>query len=49
MREYGVQYLVEECYCREAKEFWTVKIEIVDLITSLPEWKALPDYEFGFD
>ena len=40
---------VDDCYCDEARAFWTVKDEIVDMITSSPEWEALPELEFFYD
>ena len=40
---------LDDCYCEEARAFWTVKDEIVDMITSSPEWEALPEYEFFYD
>ena len=40
---------LDECYCDEAKAFLTAVREIIDLITSFPEWEAFPDYEFFYD
>jgi len=34
---------------KKARNFMRVKNEIVDIITDTDEWKALPDYEFGYD
>ena len=40
---------LDECYCDDAKAFLTAVREIIDLITSFPEWEAFPDYEFFYD
>lgn len=34
---------------KKARDFMRVKDEIVEILTSTEEWKALPDYEFGYD
>jgi hypothetical protein len=34
---------------KKARDFMRVQDEIVDILTSTEEWKALPDYEFGYD
>ena len=40
---------LEDCCSEEAKAFLSAEREIVDLITSFPEWEAFPDYEFFYD
>ena len=35
-------------YCEEARAFMSAENEIVELITSLPEWAAFPEYEFFY-
>ena len=40
---------LDDCYCEEARAFMTAEKEIVDLIRSLPEWEAFPDYEFYYE
>lgn len=39
---------LKDCYSDEARAFLTAKQDIVDLITSFPEWKAFPDHEFFY-
>ena len=36
-------------YCEEARAFMNAENKIVDLITSLPEWAAFPEYEFFYE
>ncbi len=36
-------------YCEEARSFMTAENKIVELITSLPEWAAFPEYEFFYE
>ena len=36
-------------YCEEARAFLSAENEIVELITSLPEWTAFPEYEFFYE
>ena len=36
-------------YCEEARVFMSAENEIVELITSLPEWVAFPEYEFFYE
>ena len=36
---------LEDCYCEEAKAFMRAENRIVELLTSLPEWTAFPEYE----
>ena len=40
---------LQDCYCDEARAFLTAEQEIVNLITSFPEWKAFPEYEFLYE
>ena len=40
---------IDDCYCEEAREFMTVEKQIEELLTSLPEWDAFPDYEFFYE
>ena len=39
----------DKCPSEEGKAFLTAKMQIVAVITSLPEWEAFPDYEVYFD
>ena len=39
----------DQCYCAEAKAFVDAKNSIVEIIRSLPEWTAFPDYEFYYE
>ena len=42
----GIAYgSLEDCYCEEAKAFMKAENRIVELLTSLPEWTAFPEYE----
>lgn len=36
-------------YCEEAQAFMDAENKIVELITSLPEWAAFPEYEFFYE
>ncbi len=36
-------------YCKEARAFMSAENKIVELITSLPEWAAFPEYEFFYE
>ena len=36
-------------YCEEVRSFMTAENKIVELITSLPEWAAFPEYEFFYE
>ena len=36
-------------YCEEARAFMNAENKIVELITSLPEWEAFPEYEFFYE
>ena len=36
-------------YCEEARAFMVAENKIVELITSLPEWAAFPEYEFFYE
>ncbi len=36
-------------YCEEARAFLNAENRIVELITSLPEWAAFPEYEFFYE
>ena len=36
-------------YCEEARAFMNAENKIVELITSLPEWEAFPEYEFLYE
>ena len=36
-------------YCEEARSFMDAENKIVELITSLPEWAAFPEYEFFYE
>ena len=36
-------------YCEEARAFMDAENKIVELITSLPEWAAFPEYEFFYE
>ena len=40
---------LDDCYCNEAREFLYSINKIVELLTSLPEWAAFPEYEFFYD
>ena len=40
---------LDDCYCEEAKALMNAENEIVELLTSLPEWAAFPEYEFFYD
>ena len=40
---------LQDCFSDEARAFLTAKQEIVNLITSFPEWKAFPEYEFFYE
>ena len=39
----------DRCPSEKGKAFLTAKRQIVDVIRSLPEWEAFPDYEVYFD
>ncbi len=39
----------DNCYSEEAKAFMNAENEIVEMITSLPEWAAFPEYEFIYE
>ena len=36
-------------YCKEARAFMKAENKIVELLTSLPEWAAFPQYEFFYE
>ena len=36
-------------YCKEARAFMKAENKIVELLTSLPEWAAFPEYEFFYE
>ena len=36
-------------YCEEARAFMRAENKIVELLTSLPEWAAFPEYEFFYE
>lgn len=38
-----------EGYCDAATAFLGAVNRVVSLLTSLPEWKAFPEYEYGYD
>lgn len=40
---------LDDCYSDEAKAFLSAELEIVNLITSFPEWKAFPEYEYFYE
>ena len=40
---------LQDCYSDEARAFLTAEEEIVNLITSFPEWEAFPEYEFFYE
>ena len=40
---------LNDCYSEEAKAFLSAEREIVNLITSFPEWNAFPEYEFFYE
>lgn len=40
---------LSDCYCEEAKAFMRAENHVVSLLTSLPEWQALPDYDVFYE
>ena len=36
---------VRDCFSKEAEALWQAVTQTIDLITSLPEWEAFPEYE----
>ena len=40
---------IDACYCAEARDFMTAVNKLKQMLTSLPEWQALPEYEFFYD
>lgn len=40
---------LDNCYSDEAAAFMNAENEIVEILTSLPEWAAFPEYEFFYE